>query len=160
MGKSSALVIVFAAKMTMAFVRGAAGVEARATGVALAQGRKSESFVQSILSDESTRLLVHWQGRQLVNGGQIAWREVSLLRQLGLRLEEDDGQTRAVVLSWGESPRLAVDLGSEDRSALEGAGLRLVGTRELMGFGTMEAIIDAGRAQALLTWHGEFLSIP
>lgn len=137
----------------------------------LAHARKSEAFVTSILREESVRVLVHCNGRQLVNpsDGTIGWQGVSLLRSLAVRLEEEhtkdeDAQEMAVgvVLSGMDSaPRLAVDLSKVGEALVleQAPGLRLVRTRELMSFGTREAVTWAGRAQALLSWHGALLHV-
>lgn len=156
---------------TMAFVSISSCTETRAGGVLLAHARKSKAFVTSILREESARVLIHCNGRQLVNPreGTIGWQGVSLLRSLAVQLEEENtGDENAkemavgVVLSVADGgPRLAVDLSKVGESLVleQTPGLRLVRTRELMSFGTREAVTWAGRAQALLSWHGALLHI-
>ncbi|KAJ8605627.1 hypothetical protein CTAYLR_000101 [Chrysophaeum taylorii] len=121
--------------------------ERRAARAALAS-RKDEGFVASQLREG--RVLLHRNGKQLVtltpNGSaEIAWQHPDILGAIGAREEG------VVVLSPNH---LAIDVSAwQEAEILERAEGIFVGTRELMGIGTREALGDASRARALLTWH-------
>lgn len=132
--------------------------------------RKSHMFLSNILKKNDAKILVYWHGRHLVNKGDgtINWQHTEVLQAMNVKLEEEGegegkgigGQSsadavvvRAVALLENA---VAVDFSSFPEETVYSkttGGGSLVGTRELMAFGTAEALATVGRAGALLTWH-------